>query len=115
MDRRKELKEQYKQMKPDMGIFSIRSKNGTFCYLETTQDLKGTMNRALFQLRFGSHPHKILQKIWKELGEDNFSVDILEVLPYSKDEYKTDYSEELNILKLLWEEKLSKENAHFFS
>ena len=107
MDRRKALKEQYKQMKPDMGIFTIRSKEGSFQYLEITQDLKGTMNKTVFQLRFGSHPNKELQKTWKEMGEANLIIEILEVLPYNKDESKTDYSEELDILKLLWEEKLA--------
>ncbi|WP_283409932.1 GIY-YIG nuclease family protein [Anoxynatronum buryatiense] len=105
MDRRKELKAQYKQMKTEMGIFAIRSASPPFCYLETTQDLKGTMNKTIFQLRFGSHPQKELQRVWKELGENHLSVEVLEVLPYSKDETKTDYSEELQILKQLWEEK----------
>jgi hypothetical protein len=43
MDRRKELKEQYKHMKPGMGIFTIRSKVNNKCYIETevAQDLKG--------------------------------------------------------------------------
>lgn len=93
-------------MKPDMGIFTIRSKEGPFQYLETTQDLKGTMNKTVFQLRFGNHPNKELQKAWKEMGEANLIIEVLEVLPYNKDESKTDYSEELNILKLIWEEKL---------
>jgi len=35
------------------------------------------------------------------------SLEVLEVLPYSRDDTKTDYSEELQILKQLWEEKLS--------
>lgn len=94
-------------MRPEMGIFAIRSTSPPFCYLETTQDLKSAMNRAVFQLRFGSHPHQELQRTWKALGEDRLSLEILEVLPYSKDDAKTDYSEELQILKQLWEEKLS--------
>lgn len=94
-------------MKPAMGIFVIRSKAGDYHYLETTQDLKGTMNKTVFQLRFGSHPNKILQEIWKEKGENSLIVKILEVLPYDRDECKTDYAEELSILKCLWEDKLN--------
>ncbi len=41
MDKRKELKERYKRMKPDMGgIFMICSKVDNKCYIEATQDLK---------------------------------------------------------------------------
>ena len=98
-------------MKPDMGIFTIRSRDKAVGYLETTQDLKGTINKTFFQLRFGSHPNKNLQKTWKETGENNLTVEILEMLPYSKDESKTDYSEELSILKLLWEERMAEEGT----
>lgn len=108
MDRKKELKEQYKQMKPDMGVFVIRSKVNTNYYIEVTRNLKGMINRTRFQLNNFSHPNKELQKEWKEQGEHNFTIEVLEVLEYDKDETKTDYSEELIIMKMVWEEKLSK-------
>lgn len=104
---KKELKEQYLQMKPDMGIFIIRCKVNNKYYIEATQDLKSRMNRAVFQLKFGSHPDKELQKDWNELGENNFIVEISDRLEYDKDdEGKTDYTEELEILKMVREEKL---------
>ena len=105
--RKKELKEWYKNMKPDMGIFIIKNNFNNKCYIEVTQDLKGTINSTKFQLNFGNHPNRELQKEWKEKGESNFTIEILEILEYNKDETKTDYSGELNILKLLWEERLS--------
>lgn len=105
--RRKELIEQFKQMKPDMGIFWIRSKQSNKFFLETSQNLKGKMNSIRFQLDAGAHPNQELQSEWKKLGEDHFHFEILETLKYDKDETKTDYSEELAILKLMWEEKLN--------
>ncbi len=114
MDRRKELKALYKNMKPDMGIFIIRSNFNNKCYIEGTQDLKGTINSTKFKLNFGNHPNKALQKEWKEHGEESFIIEILENLKYDKDESKTDYSEELAILKMVWEEKLSKEGMEFY-
>lgn len=108
MDRRKELKELYKTMKPDMGIFIIKSNLNDKCYIEGTKDLKSTLNSTKFKLESGYHPNKELQKLWKEYGEANFIIEILEKLKYDKDETKADYSEELNILKLIWEDKLSK-------
>lgn len=49
MDRKKELKEMYKHRKTDMGIFIIKSNVNNKCYLEVTQDLKGTINSTKFK------------------------------------------------------------------
>jgi hypothetical protein len=112
--RKKELIQQYKLTRPRMGIFIIRSKTSNKCYLQTTQDLRGVMNGALARLGGGSHPNEELQKEWKELGADNFTMEILEQLEYDKDESKTDYQEELALLQMIWEEKLAKENMAFY-
>ena len=111
MDRKKELQEQYKQMKPEMGLFIVRSIIDKRCLIESTNNIKGTMNSILFQLKFGIYiPAREFQKVWKEQGENNFVVEVLEVLPYDKDETKQDYKEELALLQMIWEEKLIKEN-----
>jgi hypothetical protein len=114
VDRRRELKEQYKQMKPEMGIILIKSKLNNKCYIEATKNLKGTINGTKFKLNAGSHRNKELQRQWRELGEDNFSIEILEKLEYDEDESKIDYSEELKLLELIWEERLLQQNMEFF-
>lgn len=114
MERRKELKELYKNMKPDMGILIIKSHFNNKCYIEGTHDLKSTINSIKFKLGFGNYPNKELQKEWKEYGEENFTIEILENLKYDKDELKTDYSEELAILKMIWEEKLSEKGMELY-
>ena len=86
MDRKKELKLQYKQMKPGMGIFIIRSKVNNRCYIQATPDLRGVMNGAKVRLQSNMHPNKELQKEWNEFGPANFSIEILENLEYDKDE-----------------------------
>jgi hypothetical protein len=114
MNRKKELKEQYKQMKPDMGIFIVRSNLSKKCYLEGTQNLRATLNSTKFKLEAGCHPNKELQKEWKEYGEKDFTFQILDKLEYDKDEIKTDYKEELALLQMVWEEKIMKENIQFY-
>lgn len=101
-------------MKSDMGIFIIRSNFNKKCYIETTQDLKGTINGTKFKLSAGSHPNRELQKEWNEYGAGNFTIEILENLEYEKDESKTDYREDLALLRMIWEEKLSQENIEFY-
>lgn len=114
MDRKKELKMQYRQMKPKMGIFIVRSKVNNKCFLKVTQDLRGVLNGTKVRLEGGFHPNRELQKEWKEFGPENFTIEILEELEYDKDESKTDYSAELEVLQMLWEEKLAGENLEFY-
>ena len=115
MDRKKELKEQYKQMKTEMGIFIIQNKINNKYLLVTTQNLHGMINRTRFQLKSGGHPNRELQKEWNELGEGNFIFTILETLDYDKDESKTDYSEELKIMDIIWSEKQSYKNMEAYN
>ena len=110
MDRKKELKEQYKQMKPEMGIMIVQNKINNKYILVPTQNLKGMINRVRFQLKSGGHPNRELQMEWDKLGEDSFNLEILEKLEYDKDENKEDYSEELNIMEVIWAEKLADKN-----
>ena len=60
------------------------------------------------------HPYRELQKEWNAFGESSFLFEILERLPYDKDEAKTDYSEDLLLLKMIWEDKLMKEGAAIY-
>ena len=110
MDRKKELKMQYKQMKHPMGIFTVRFKDANKYYIEATQNLTGAINAAKFKLGAGAHPCRELQKDWKTHSETNFIIEILENLEYDKDESKTDYSEDLALLKLIWEERLNQDH-----
>lgn len=114
MDRKKELKLQYKQRKPDMGVFIIRSKGKNKCYIEATKDLRGRINGTKVRLDAGMHPNKELKKDWEDSGSGDFTIEVLENLQYDKDESKTDYTEELALLQLIWEEKLQKENMEFY-
>lgn len=110
MDRKRELKMQYKEMKSRMGIFIIRSKVNNKCYIQATPDLRGVMNGAKVRLQGNMHIYKELQKEWNEFGRENFTIEILEELEYDKDESKTDYTEDLKLLEMIWEEKLAAEN-----
>ncbi len=114
MDRKKELKELYKNMKPDMGIFYIRSNSKNKCFIDCSQNLNGAINGSRFRLNAGNHLNIKLQDDWKELGEKDFTIEILENLQYDKDESMVDYSEDLEILKMVCEERLSKNGMEFY-
>jgi hypothetical protein len=112
--RKKELKEQYKQLKPDMGILMVTSKANNKRLLVATQDLTSMVNRIKFQLNSGYFPQRDLQQDWKTYGKDNFAIEVLDTLEYSKDESKTDHSEDLAELRAIWEEKLTREGAELY-
>lgn len=113
-ERKRELKLQYKQRKPEMGIFMIRCKVNHKCYIQAANDLKAVINGAKARLGGGFHPYLELQKEWNEYGEESFSIEILETLQYDKDETRTDYTDDLALLHMIWEEKLAEKNTVFY-
>ena len=100
--RKKELLLKYKEMKPDMGVYMIKSLNTGKVYLGYDKDLKGTLNSERFKLNAGGHKNKELQKEWTKITEKGFEIKVLEVLEYDKDESKTDYTEDLKALRDMW-------------
>lgn len=93
-------------MKPDMGLLGIRSKQEDWYYLEVTQNLRATLNGIRFKLEASFFPNRELLQKWQEQGDDSFTFEILEKLEYDKDETKTDYTDDLAILLMEWEERL---------
>lgn len=112
--RKKELTQQYKQMKHPMGIFIIRCKMNNKCYIQTARDLRGVINGAKVRLNSGHHPYLELQKEWNDFGPENFTIEILDNLDYDEHDAKTDYKEELALLQMIWEEKLTREDMIFY-
>ncbi len=113
--RKKELQQEYANTKQPMGVFIVRGKSNNKCYIQATPDLKGVMNGTYVRLLNSRHPNRELQKEWNELGEESFVIEILEQLPYDeKDQEKEDYSQELALLQIIWEEKLAGEDKIFY-
>lgn len=115
MDRKKQLKEQYKQMKPQMGVFVIRSQSARQCCIEAAPDLKGVMNGTVAKLKGGGHlRYPGLQQAWREKGADDFVFEILETLDYHSDDPQYDYKDDLALLKMMWEERFREEGWKFY-
>lgn len=112
MERKRELKQQYKEMKPKMGVFAIRSKADGKVFLEAAADLKSAMNSNRFKLRANMHGSKELQEWWNRYGADNFVFEIVEELDYCNEGDSKDYSDELETLKELCGERFSKKDLY---
>lgn len=109
--RRKELLEQYKQFKPDMGVYMFKSIKENTVYLGCDKNIKATINSDRFKLNANAHKNKKLQKDWNENKDENFEIKVVQILEYDKDESKTDYSEELKILKEICKDRFKNENV----
>lgn len=102
-NKRKEMQEQYKQMKTYMGVIQITNKVSGKIYVDSYPNLKNKWLTLQMQLDMGRFANSQLQKDWKELGPDAFTFEILE--QKEADEI-TDMRWELKKVEKPWLEKL---------
>ena len=101
--KRRELKRQYQQTKPAMGVFAVYC--GGEIYIGWATDLRAALNGMEIRLQGGTYMNRRLQDAYKA-DPASFSAEQLEVLDYDKDESKIDYTADLIALQELWMEKL---------
>lgn len=80
MDRRKLLKQAYKETPRPMGVYQIVNKKNNKIYVGSSLNLPGKFNSNRFQLELQSHYNKALQEDWNLYGEKSFSFEVLENL-----------------------------------
>ncbi|WP_240417698.1 GIY-YIG nuclease family protein [Paenibacillus periandrae] len=102
-NKRKELQEEYKQIKTYLGIIQITNKTNGKIYVDSYPNLKNKWLAIQGQLDMGRFANSQLQKDWKELGSEAFSYEVLE--QKEADEI-TDKRWELQQMKKLWLEQL---------
>ena len=104
-NRKKELKEEYKQTHTPMGVFQIRNLVNGKVMVGIAHNLPGILNSAKLQLKAGSYSNKKLQAEWNEFGSDNFAFEVVDELTATEGtDY--DYRPDLVFLEDLWLEKL---------
>ncbi len=77
-ERRKELTEQFKQIKTYLGIYQLRNTVNGKIYLASYPNLKNREVNLRNELDMGRHYNKALQKDWTEMGGDAFVYEVLE-------------------------------------
>lgn len=101
--RRKELKRQYLETKPDMGVFAVYI--GDQIWIGWSKNLHAALNGMEGRLTSGAYVNQKLQRAYTA-NPSSFRVERLEVLAYDKDESKTDYTDDLMALQDMWIEQL---------
>ena len=100
MDRKKELKQLYKETPVEAGIYLIKNRENGKLFVGSTRNLK-TLNGVKFTLENGGHTNNGLAAEWKEYGKDAFTFEVLEVLKKKNDPYFNE-KEELGKLEEKW-------------
>ena len=113
MKTKKELKNEYKQMKFPMGVFQIRNLTNNKVMIDNSVDMLSKWNRHKLELNFGSHRNVSLQKEWRETGEDNFVFEVLSELNI-KDGEVVNYNKELRELQKMVLEELNISNDDIY-
>lgn len=96
MDRKKELKQLYKETPTEAGIYQIKNIKNEKIFIGSTRNFK-TLNGVKFTLETGTHSNKELQKEWSHFGKDAFCIDVLETLKKKDDPY---FNEKESLLEL---------------
>ncbi|MGG3915080.1 GIY-YIG nuclease family protein [Rossellomorea vietnamensis] len=105
MDRKRELKQQYKETPVEAGVFQITNKQNKKIYIGSTKNLK-TLNGIKFMLENnGFTTSKELQTEWSEIGKEAFTFEVLEKLKKNDDPFVTE-KEALAELEEKWLEKM---------
>jgi hypothetical protein len=98
MKTKKELKDAYKMTKFKIGVFQIRNIVNEKIYVDSSVNLDAIWNRNRMELAAGHHRNEMLQKEWKEFGEENFRFEILSEIE-QKDNDNIDYNKKPNNLQ----------------
>jgi hypothetical protein len=104
MTDRKTLKQAYKEMKTEAGVYQIKNTINQKALVVATPNLR-TMQGKPFQLQTGTHKNALLQADWKQFGEDAFAFEVLEVLE-DKEGPAFAKQEALRLLEQKWLDKL---------
>ncbi len=104
MDRRKELKQQYREMKTEGGVYQIRNTKNNKILIASTPNLK-SLNGKRGTLEGGGHYNRTLQEEYKQYGGDAFVFEILETLKEPEGVF-FDKRVELGKLEEKWMDKL---------
>lgn len=104
MDHKKELKEMYKEIKIEAGVFIMTNQQNGKVFVGSFNNLK-RLNGFQFSLKTNTHTNKKLQADYNTFGKDAFDIEVVEYLKKKEEGYFDD-KKELEKLEQKWLDKL---------
>lgn len=95
-ERKRQLLEEYKNRRPEMGIISFRCVATGESFLGISTDTKADFNSIRCRLSTSWYSCKRLQELWDQYGESGFALTVVRVLKY--EDPHADHSEALEKL-----------------
>lgn len=111
--RRKELAEQYRQSVPEAGVYLIRNGGGK-ALLGSTANLKSLRNKLEFA-KSTNTPSAVDGRMGRDIaqfGMDGLSLEVLEILDFTRERTERQIRDDLATLETLWREKLGPEGLY---
>lgn len=112
MDHKKELKEMYKDMKIEAGVFTMTNTQIGKLFVGSFNNLK-RLNGFQFMLKTNTHTNKVLQADYNLYGQEAFEVKIVEYLKKKKKAILM--KKELEKLEQKWLETLKPYGEHGYN
>lgn len=101
---RSELKRQYKEAPPPMGVWAIRNLTTGRVVVAASMNVHAAINRARFELARAAHRDKLLQHAWTA-DASAIHFEVMDTLKLREDP-AFDYRAELAGMLALWREEL---------
>ena len=102
---KKEIRRQYKETLPPMGVYQVRNTVNGKIFIGNSKNLTAKQNSYQFQTKLGSHVSPEFLEDYNKLGGEKFVFEILDYLD-PKEGVSYDYTKDLQVLEELWIEKL---------
>ncbi len=122
MDKRAEIKRNYKETLRPAGIYQVKNLYNDKILIGSSINLDGALNRIKFELEFGlekglkygHHAGDDLLQDWRSYGEDSFSFEILDYLTIEEYDRKK-VEKELSVLLEMWLAQLQPYEPHGYN
>ncbi len=102
MDRRRELKQLYKNREIVGGVYRISCSGNHRTWLKSTKNLQEQQNRFRFFVSGNSCPEPGMHAEWKQFGPDAFSFTVLEELKKGELQTDAEFAQDIKTLYELW-------------
>ncbi len=81
-NRKKQLLEEYKHRRPEMGVIAFRCKETGESFLGISKDIRAGFNGIRIRLEANFHLDKVLQERWNRYGKEGFEEAVVKLLEY---------------------------------
>lgn len=109
---RKEMLREFRERKETGGVYAIRNRHTGKRLILSTNTISKAQSQMDFAKAIGSCIHPLLAADWKDLGADDFDLEILETLDRKDTQTAQEFMEDVRALEELWREKLGNEGLY---